>query len=372
MHMEGLMKIDDLIGRLVDSGGSDLYLKVGVPPSLRVNGEIEHLDLPVLTQTDTQTLAREVLPPAKFEDLARHGDAETAIWLGRLGRYRVSAYQQRGVMGLVIRRIVTEIPNFAQLGLPPIVRRVAEEPRGLILITGTSGSGKTTTIASMIGHINTIRPWHVITLEDPIEVFHEDGRSLIDQREIGADIVSYAAGIRYAVRQDPDVIFIGEIRDEATADAAMWAADTGHLVISTMHTLNAIETVNRMVDLFPADRQRQARRSLAGTLKAVISQRLVPRAGGVGRIPAVEVLIVNGRAAELIQEPAKTDALADIIREGGSYGMQTFDQSLVELVKSGAVAVEEAEFAASNRHDFQLAVEGSTSRRAAFATSPQP
>jgi twitching motility protein PilT len=258
--------------------------------------------------------------------------------------------------GVVIRRVITRIPEIEELGLPPVVTRLAEEPRGLVLLTGPSGTGKTTTIAAMIGHINRNRRCHIVTLEDPIEVVHEDGLALIDQREVGTDMPSYADGLKYAVRQDPDVIFIGEIRDEETAEAAMQAAETGHLVISTMHTTDARETVSRLIDLFPVGRQRQARYSIAATLSAVVCQRLVPRADGEGRLPAVEVLVVNGRVVDLILDPARTDHIHEVIREGGFYGMQTFDQALLELVRSRSVTIEDAQLAASNRHDFMLAL----------------
>jgi twitching motility protein PilT len=346
----------DLIRALVESEGSDLYVKVGVPPTIRSNGELEPTDFPALTEEDTRRLAMEVLTEHKRLELDRHGDAELAASFDGLGRFRVNAYSQRGMIGVVIRRVITAIPEIQELGLPPVVTNLAEERRGLVLVTGPSGTGKTTTIAAMIGHINRTRRCHIVTLEDPIEVVHEDGLALIDQREVGNDMPSYADGLKYAVRQDPNVVFIGEIRDEETAEAAMQAAETGHLVISTMHTTDARETVSRMIDLFPAGRQRQARYSMASTLSAVVCQRLVPRAHGEGRIPAVEILVVNGRVVDLILDPARTDYIAEVIKEGGYYGMQTFDQSLLDLVRTRQVSIEDAQLAASNRHDFNLAL----------------
>jgi twitching motility protein PilT len=350
------MQIVDLIKRLVDADGSDLYLKVGVPPTIRTNGELEPTEISALTEQDTKGLALEVLTEYKRQELGRHGDAEIAVSFAGLGRFRINCYSQRGMTGVVIRRVITRIPEIEELGLPPVVTRLAEEPRGLVLLTGPSGTGKTTTIAAMIGHINRNRRCHIVTLEDPIEVVHEDGLALIDQREVGTDMPSYADGLKYAVRQDPDVIFIGEIRDEETAEAAMQAAETGHLVISTMHTTDARETVSRLIDLFPVGRQRQARYSVASTLSAVVCQRLVPRADGEGRLPAVEVLVVNGRVVDLILDPSRTDHIHEVIREGGFYGMQTFDQALLELVRNRSITIEDAQLAASNRHDFMLAL----------------
>jgi twitching motility protein PilT len=354
--MASSMKILDLIALLAESEGSDLYLKVGMPPTIRSNGELMPTDLPLLTDEDTKRLAVELMPTHKRDELDRHGDAEMAASFDGLGRFRINVYSQRGMTGVVIRQVITRIPDIPDLDLPQVVTNLAEERRGLILVTGPSGTGKTTTIAAMIGHINQNRRCHIVTLEDPIEVVHEDDLALIDQREVGTDMPSYGDGLKYAVRQDPDVIFIGEIRDEETAEAAMRAAETGHLVISTMHTTDARETVSRLIDLFPGGRQRQARYSVAGTLSAVVCQRLVPRADGAGRIPAIEILVVNGRVVDLILDPARTDQIVEVIKEGGFYGMQTFDQSLLELVRNRVVTIEDAQLAASNRHDFMLAL----------------
>ncbi|HEX9311898.1 MAG TPA: PilT/PilU family type 4a pilus ATPase [Actinomycetota bacterium] len=351
-----MVKIETLLAGLVESEGSDLHLKVGMPPLIRVQGQLVPFEMPPMSVEDTARFADELLPARKRAQLSESGDAEVARSFDALGRYRINAYLQRGVVGLVMRLVIAKIPTIEELSLPPIVAALAEERRGLILVTGPAGTGKTTTIAAMIGHINRTRRCHVITLEDPIEVVHRDEMASIDQREVGSDIPSYASGLRFAVRQDPDVLFIGEIRDESTAEAAVNAAETGHLVISTMHTIDASETLNRFTDLFPDPRQRQVRSSLAGSLKAVICQRLLPRAEGWDRIPAVEVLVVNGRVADLILESGRAARLGGIIEEGRSYGMQTFEQALVELVRSGQVTAEEAKVAATNRHDFGLAL----------------
>ncbi len=323
---------------------------------VRLQGQLIALDMSPLGLEDTRRLADELLPPAQRRVLAADGDAEVARSIDGFGRYRVNAYLQRGMVGLVLRLVVSDVPSIAELNLPPIVESMADEKRGLILVTGPAGTGKTTTIAAMIGHINRTRRCHILTLEDPIEVLHRDHLASIDQREIGTDTPSFAAGLKFAVRQDPDVLFIGEIRDGEAAEAAVNAAETGHLVISTMHTINASETLNRFIELFPAVRQMQVRTSLAGSLKAVICQRLIPHADGKGRIPAVEVLLVNGRVADLITEHGRSVRLTTIMEEGASYGMQTFDQSLVELVRQGLITADDARAAATNRHDFGLAL----------------
>jgi len=285
------------------------------------------------------------------------GDGEVARTFPGLGRYRINAYSQRESIGLVFRLVTSSVPSIEDLHLPPAVKGFAEEHRGLVLVTGPAGTGKTTTIAAMIGHINRTRQCHIITLEDPIEVVHVDELSSIDQREIGVNTPSYAAGLRYALRQDPDVLFIGEIRDPEAGSAALHAAETGHLVIATMHTIDASETLNRFIDLFPPERHKQVRATLAGSLRGVVCQRLVKFAAGWGRIPAVEVMVVNGRVANLIADPTHAGGdLSSIIAEGGSWGMQTFDQALVALVHAGMASPTDAEAAASNRHDFVLAL----------------
>src|SRR6266496_4870595 len=263
---------------------------------------------------------------------------------------------ERGKLRFVIRSVPVTMPTLTELNLPESVASLAQERRGLLLVTGPAGTGKTTTIAAIIGLINSTRRCHVVTIEDPVEVVHADRLSLIDQREVGTDVPSYSAGMKYVVRQDPDVIFIGEIRDAETAEAAIQAAETGHLVISTMHMTDASETVNRLIDLFPAERQQQVRLSLASTLRGVICQRLLPRSGGSGRVPAVELMVVTGRVQERILDPAQTGTIHEVMKEGGYYGMQTFDQSLMRLLVEGLVSMEEARGAASSPHDFALAL----------------
>jgi twitching motility protein PilT len=350
------MKIEPLLAHLVQMEGSDLHIKAGVPPVVRVDGTLTALELPALTSQDVEGFVEQLLPPMKREDLARTGDAECGVTFDRLGRFRVSAFRERGSIRFVLRRVPTTTPSLSDLNLPESIASMAEERRGLILVTGPAGTGKTTTIAAIIGLINQTRRCHIVTIEDPVEVVHPDQLSLVDQREIGTDVASYRAGMKYVVRQDPDVIFIGEIRDVETAEAAIQAAETGHLVISTMHTTDGTETVNRLLDLFPADRQHQVRLSLAGSLRGVICQRLLPRSDGGGRVPAVEMLVVTGRIRERILDPAQTGKIHEVIQEGGYYGMQTFDQSLMSLLVEGLVSLDDARAAASSPHDFALAL----------------
>ncbi|HEX9376137.1 MAG TPA: PilT/PilU family type 4a pilus ATPase [Actinomycetota bacterium] len=363
------MEAWELLRTMVEMGGSDLHLKVGAVPFVRVDGTLTPTEFPALGPQDTELFAAELLPPSKASEFGDTSEADFGYTLPGVGRFRVNCFRQRGAVGLAIRRVRAETPTFEELMLPPVVRSLAEAPRGLVLVTGPTGTGKTTTIASFIGHINMTRRAHIVTVEDPIEVIHEDYRSIIDQREVGVDTQSYSAALRHVVRQDPDVIFVGEIRDQESAEAAIHAAETGHLVISTLHTIDATETVNRLIDLFPPGQQRQARVSLASGLRGVLSQRLLPRANHRGRVPAVEVLINNGRVQERLLKPESTFEIIDVIAEGEFYGMQTFDQSLVKLVMEGLVREEDAMEASSNPHDFQLAMKSARLRADVVAAS---
>jgi twitching motility protein PilT len=309
-----------------------------------------------MTTSDTENAAHELLTESKAFEFKSSNEADVAYTLPGVGRFRVNVYRQRGNVNLAIRRVRSDIPTFEELHLPRAVETLAAEPRGLVLVTGPTGTGKTTTIASMIGWINANRRSHIVTIEDPVEIVHDDILSIVDQREIGMDTDSYRAALKYVVRQDPDVIFIGEIRDPETVEAAIQAAETGHLVISTLHTLDSTETVNRIIDLFPTESQRQVRLSLAGSLRGILSQRLIPRADGKGRVPAVEALINTGRVAERILNPEQTSSITDVIAEGEFYGMQTFDQALLKLVEQRLVSPDDAAEAASSRHDFMLSL----------------
>jgi twitching motility protein PilT len=304
------------------------------------------------------------MPAHKKSEFTRTNEADFAYTLGGVGRFRVNVLRQRGSVALALRRVASEGQTFIELNLPETIQRLAEARRGLVLVTGPTGAGKTTTIASMIGFINRTRRAHIVTIEDPIEVVHTDDMSLIWQREIGPDTESYAAALRQVLRQDPDVIFVGEIRDADSAMAAIQAAQTGHLVLSTMHTIDATETISRTVELFPRQLQDQVRTSLAGALRGIASQRLLERLDGRGLIPAVEILINTGRVYERILDPESTAELVDVIAESGFDGMQTFDQALIRLVKDGLVAEEDARAVATNPHDFTLALGGTLVRAA--------
>ena len=352
------MDVNELLRYTVERGASDLHLKVGNSPYIRVDGSLEPTRFEHLTPTDTEIFAQTLMSDHKRREFELTSEADLGYTLSGVGRFRVNVFRQRGVVGLAIRRVRSEVPTFEELRLPPVMSTLAESPRGLVLITGPTGTGKTTTIASMIGHVNQTRRSHIVTIEDPIEVVHDDALSIIQQREIGIDTDSYASALRHVIRQDPDVIFVGEIRDADSALSAIQAAETGHLVISTLHTPDCMETINRLLDLFPAQQQKEVRTSFAGSLRAIVSQRLVPRADGKGRVPAVEVLINTGRVFDRIIDSEATDEIVDIIREGTYYGMQTFDQALVQLVKEGLVKADDARRTATSPHDFDLQLHG--------------
>ena len=355
-----MLELSELLRHVVEQRASDLHLKAGCRPFVRIDGHLTETSFDVLGPADTERLAYAVLPPTRADEFARHGEADFAYGSGEAGgagRFRVNVFRQRNTVALVLRRVLPGTPSFDALGLPPAVRRLTEEPRGLVLVTGPTGSGKTTTIAAMIDSINETQAKHIVTIEDPIEVLHADKRSLVNQREIGTDTEDYSVALKRVLRQDPDVIFIGEMRDPETVGAALTAANTGHLVFSTLHTVNATETVNRIVDFFPPHQQRQARLSLAGSLRGIISQRLLERADGKGRIPAVEVLVATGRAFDKIVSPDETHELEQIIAEGEYYGMQTFDQSLFGLYKNGLIGLRDALAAASHPHDLRIALQ---------------
>jgi twitching motility protein PilT len=352
------MDAAELLRYAVERGASDLHLSAANVPFIRVDGELLPTAFPALEQDEVHRIAGSLMPLHKREEFARTNEADFAHTLEGVGRFRVNVLRQRGGTALAIRRVASEGQTFDELSLPPVVQTLAESRRGLILVTGPTGAGKTTTIAAMLGFINRTRRAHIVTIEDPIEVVHSDDLSLIWQREVGVDTDSYAAGLKQVLRQDPDVIFVGEIRDAAAATSAIQAAQTGHLVFSTMHTIDAAETVSRVVELFPDREQHQVRASFAGGLRGIVSQRLLERIDGRGRIPAVEMLLNNGRVTERILDPETTGELTDVIAEGRYDGMQTFDQALVELVHGGAVAEDDARAVATNPHDFSLALSG--------------
>jgi twitching motility protein PilT len=334
--------------------GSDLHCKVGSPPRIRIDGSLRRLDVPDLTAEDTEAMVAEVLRTDLHAQFARTNEADFAYSIPGIGRYRVNTFRQRGSAGLVFRRVNAGAIALSDLGLPDVIGRLAMEPRGLVLVTGPTGSGKTTTLAAMIDKINSEREVHIVTVEDPIEVLHEDKLAMVNQREVRVDTENFSIALRAAMRQDPDVILIGEMRDQETVQAALTAAETGHFVMSTLHTQDAQETVARIIDFFPPHEQKQVRLALAGSLRGIICQRLVPRADSLGRCLAVEVCVNTGRVAEAISDPDKTATLTDLIKEGGFYGMQTFDSHLVLLIRDGVVSLDDAMAVASNPHDLTV------------------
>ena len=347
---------DEYLRHLVAVAGSDLHLKAGGSAYVRVDGELAAVTaLPPLSPGDTEDFARRLVPPDRWEGFQQGHEVDFAYSLPDGTRFRAAAFRQLGKIGLVLRRVESGGPSFEELGLPASARKMAEEHRGLILVTGPTGSGKTTTTAAMIGHINATRRCHIVTVEDPIEIIHGDNLALVDQREIGTDTGSFAAALRSAARQDPDVIFVGEMRDLETTGAALQAAATGHLVISTLHTTSAKDTVTRIIDLFPPHQQGQARLSLAGSLQGIVCQRLLPRAGG-GRVAALEVMVMTSRIREFLLDPAQTGSVVEAIAEGDYYGMQTFDQHLLKLHQDGRVTFQDAMDHATTPHDFRIAV----------------
>jgi twitching motility protein PilT len=342
--------------QLVAGEGSDLHVKVGSAPMIRLPQGLHRLEHGPVTQDETDAIADGIVPEDRKGRFAEMGEVDFAYSLHNIGRFRVNVFRQRGSISMVLRKLRFGGPSFEEVGLPDAVRAIADEHRGLVLVTGPTGSGKTTTLAAMIDYINKTKPVHIVTIEDPIEVLHKDYEASINQREIGNDTQDFLSALRAALRQDPDVILIGEMRDTETVRAAIQAAETGHLVMSTLHTVDATETINRVIDFFPPYQQKQVRLALAGTLRGIICQRLVPTIDG-GRTPGLEILINNGRVAERIADPDKTHELKDVIREGIFYGMITFDQSLLKLLMDGRITVEDAMKAVSNQHDFQLAMQ---------------
>jgi twitching motility protein PilT len=349
-----MFEIEGAMRALVERGGSDLHVKVGSPAMGRVQGHLGPLfDEPPLSAGDTETAFATIAPEKIQAEFAAEGEADFAHAIPEVGRFRINAFRQRGFVSIACRAIPFDIRSAEELGLPATVLKLAEVSRGIVLLTGTTGSGKTTTLAAMIDHINATRARHIVTLEDPVEYLHRDKRSIVNQREIGADTESFPRAMRRILRQDPDVILIGEMRDEETVRTALSAAETGHLVLSTLHTLDAPETINRILDFFPPHLQQQARVMLATTLAGVISQRLVPGTDG-GRVPVAEILVATGRIKDLILSPEETSKISEAIAEGAYYGMQTFDQDLLHHVTSGRITEEIAYETASSPHDFKL------------------
>lgn len=352
--LPGLVSVAPYLRALVELFGSDLHCKVGSPPRVRIDGRLRRLQAPVLTPDDTEAMVHEVMRADLADEFARTHEADFAYSLPGLGRFRVNAFRARGTAGLVFRRVTVGAVPLDNLGLPKAVSALALEPRGLVLVTGPTGSGKSTTLAGMVDLVNATREVHIVTIEDPIEILHEDQLGMVNQREVRVDTEDFASALRAAMRQDPDVILVGEMRDQETVKAAIAAAETGHFVMSTLHTTDAQETVTRIIDFFPPHEQKQVRISLAGALKGIVCQRLVHRADGMGRCVVAEVCVATGRIADAIVDPDKTGGIGALVGEGGYYGMQTFDQHLVALVRDGIVTVEDALGASSHPHDLSV------------------
>ena len=371
-----MFDFEQALRRVIETDGSDLHLKVPAPPIIRRQGKLEPIpDAEQLTPEATEQIFRAMLQdPAKLHEFEADNEVDFSYAVPGLARFRVNAFKQRGSISLVCRAIPYSIKTVEQLLLPPVINELADEERGVILLTGTTGSGKSTTLAAMIDRINTTSAKHIVTIEDPVEFLHKDKRSIINQREVGEDTGSFQRALRRVLRQDPDVILVGEMRDEETVRTALSAAETGHLVLSTIHSVDAAETVNRIIDFFPEAEQRQARAMLSGTLKGVISQRLVPTPDGQGRVATCEILRMTGRVRDMIMNPDDTGRLPEVIAEGSYYGMQTFDQALLTHVEAGRVSMEDALKAASQPHDFKLLVSSggqrSTSVDQVFAADP--
>jgi twitching motility protein PilT len=346
--------ISGLLARVVEMGASDLHIKVGRPATIRVDGTLESLRGPDLLEDEVAAIAEGIMPEFRREAFATRGEIDFAHEVPDVGRFRVNVFRQQGTIAIAIRYVLPTVPTLTELGLPAVTSRMVDETGGLILVTGSTGSGKTTTLASMIEHINHTRDAHIVTIEDPVEIRHQEDRCLISQREIGADTDSFRSALKMVLRQDPDVIMIGEMRDAETVWAALAAAETGHLVLASLHTTTATETVNRILDFFPASHHGQVRASLAGSLRGIVAQRLVARADLVGRVPLVETLIATGRVFDRIIDPERTHELEDVIRDGAYYGMQLFDQAALSLYQAGTITRHVALAAATRPHDLAL------------------
>ena len=344
---------------MVQRGGSDLHLKVGRPPTIRVAGELEQLQQSPLKPEELKSLAEQIMTSRQVKEFAEHKEADFAIGVPGVGRFRTNVFQQRGTLAFVFRAIPYEVKTVNQLQLPKVLETISLKPRGLVLVTGVTGSGKSTTLAAMIQHVNVTRSCNIITIEDPIEFLHRDAKANLSQREVGSDTLSFDSALRHVLRQDPDVILIGEIRDKQTLDTAMKAADTGHLVFSTLHTTDATQTINRIISFFPPFEHDAVRNLLATALEAVVSLRLVPTKDGTGRVPACEILINTAAVKGNIRDAEKSLNIPDLIRDGAvQYGMQSFDQSLMEWYQKEVISYESALFASSNPSEFALRISG--------------
>src|SRR3954452_24409893 len=366
--------LDHALRYLIASEGSDLHLKIPSPPLVRLHGELEPIPgTEPLSPQDTMDAVQEMLhDPNKLAEFEAENEVDFSYSMEGLARFRVNAFYQRGPVALLMRAIPVNIKSVDELNLPSVISRLAEEERGIILLTGTTGSGKSTTLAAMIDHMNRTMHKHIVTIEDPIEFLHRDRNSILNQREVGQDTASFKRALRRVLRQDPDVILVGEMRDEETVHTALSAAETGHLVLSTLHTVDASETVNHIIDFFPPHQQQQARAMIAGTLKGIVSQRLVRTVDGQGRVACCEIMVMTGRVHDMIIDPKLTGQLPEVVAEGGYYGMQTFDQHLLKHVQAGRITFDEARPSATSPHDFKLMVAAEGKGVAQAQPEPEP
>ena len=348
-----------ILQNMIQQGASDVHLKVGRPPTLRVDGHMVTLDMPALTQDDLRSLAEQIMAPKNIKEFSEQKESDFALAVPGIGRFRVNAYQQRGTIAYAMRTVPFQAKTVAELNLPEVCERIALMPRGLILVTGITGSGKSTALASMLHYINQNRHANIITIEDPIEFLHRDIKSSINQREVGTDTNSFGQALRRVLRQDPDILLVGEIRDLETLDTALKAAETGHLVFSTLHTTDATQTINRILSFYPPHQQTEVRYMLSNALRAIISMRLVRRADKKGRVPAVEILVNTEAVRDQIRDMSKSLNIPQLIKEGAvPYGMQSFDQSLMNWYHKGVISYDDALFAASNPAEFSLRLQG--------------
>lgn len=353
------MTLKQMLEEMLSAKASDLHIRIGVKPALRVDGVLRTIaDEPTMPQ-NMEEVMNQILTEEQKKRFLQRNELDLALSVSKMGRFRINFYKQRGTVGVAIRAVNTVIPSFEELNLPTVLKKLADNRRGMIILTGTTGSGKSTTLAAMIDHINSTRSENILTIEDPIEYMHRNKKSIVAQREVGGDTESFVTALRHAFRQDPDVILIGEIRDLETMSIALTAADTGHLVLSTLHTLNAVETINRIISFFPPHQHQQIRLLLSATLKAIVCQRLLPRCDAPGRVPAVEVLVNTGLVKEYVIDPSKTPLILELIESGAiQYGMQSFDQCIMDLYKRGMISYEEALAQATNSDDFELRAKG--------------
>ncbi len=352
------MNLKQMLVEMLNRNASDLHVRVGIRPHIRVNGCLEQISTDPMTIDEMENVVGQILNEQQLDRFRKKNEMDLALSVAKLGRFRINLFRQRGTIGIAIRAVNTSVPTFEDLNLPESIKKLANERRGLIVITGTTGSGKSTTLAAMIEYMNSTRGDNILTIEDPIEYIYRDKKCIISQREVGADTESFAAALRHAFRQDPDVILLGEIRDLDTMSIALTAADTGHLVLTTLHTLNVVETISRIISFFPPHQHQQIRLLLAGTLKAIVCQRLLTRSDMPGRVPALEIMAITGAIRDYIINQEKTAGITDLIEQGNQYGMITFDQSIMTLYKSGMISFEEAMNQCTNPDDFDLRVKG--------------